>query len=85
MNEDVPKNGIISIVGPEGDSLLRAACLPVLGNEETLADSFATHYIVSKMPADRALRILKARVESVMFEASEVPRKASGLDDPTSK
>lgn len=58
-----------------GHALVREFDLPILGNEETLADTFATHYIVSRMPLDRARRILKARVDSLMFEAEEVPRK----------
>lgn len=58
-----------------GHGLVREFDLPILGNEETLADTFATHYIVSRLPADRALRIIKARVDSLMYEASEVPRQ----------
>lgn len=57
-----------------GHGLVREFDLPVLGNEETLADTFATHYIVSQLAPERALRILKARVDSLMFEASEIPR-----------
>ena len=57
-----------------GHGLVREFDLPILGNEETLADTFATHYIVSRLPSERALQILKARVNSLMFEAREVPR-----------
>jgi len=63
------------VVHEIGHGLVREFDLPVLGNEETLADTFATHYIVSRLPAERALRIIKARVASLMFESSEVPRK----------
>ena len=34
--------------------LVREFDLPILGNEETLADAFATHYVVTNVP-DRAL------------------------------
>ena len=53
--------------------LVREFDLPILGNEETLADAFATHYLVTKVP-DRALEVLKARVTSWMIEANELPR-----------
>ena len=58
-----------------GHGLVREFDLPILGNEETLADTFATHYIASRLPPERALRILKARVDSLMIEAREVPRE----------
>jgi len=54
-------------------ALIREFDLPILGNEETMADAFATHYLVTKMP-DRALEVLKARVTSLIIEAKEVPR-----------
>ena len=56
-----------------GHGLVREFDLPILGNEETLADAFATHYAVTHMP-DRAMSILEARVTSLMIEAGEVPR-----------
>ena len=56
-----------------GHALVREFDLPILGNEETLADAFATHYLVTKMP-NRALPILEARISSLMIEAKEIPR-----------
>ena len=57
-----------------GHGLVREFDLPILGNEETLADTFATHYLVTRMPKERALKVLTARVASLMYEAEEVPR-----------
>ena len=54
-------------------ALVREFDLPVLANEETLADAFATHYLVTHLP-DRAPAVLKARVQSWMIEAGEVDR-----------
>ena len=56
-----------------GHALIREFDLPVLGNEETMADAFATHYLTSHLP-ERALAALKARVASLQIEAREVPR-----------
>jgi len=56
-----------------GHALVREFDLPVLGNEETLADAFATHYLTAHMP-ERAFAVLQARVQSLMTEAAEVPR-----------
>jgi hypothetical protein len=56
-----------------GHALIREFDLPVLGNEETMADAFATHYLTTHLP-ERALDVLRARVASLEFEASEVPR-----------
>ena len=56
-----------------GHGLVREFDLPILGNEETLADTFATYYIATHMP-ERAMAILEARVSSLMIEAREVPR-----------
>jgi hypothetical protein len=53
--------------------LVREFDLPILGNEETLADSFATIYLTTHMP-DRALDVLTARTRSLMIEAKEIPR-----------
>jgi len=55
-----------------GHGVIREFGVPVLGNEETMADAFATHYLVEHMP-ERALGALKARVRSLMIEAGEVP------------
>lgn len=54
-------------------ALVREFDLPVLGNEESLADAFATHYLVTHMP-ERAPAVLEARVASLMIEARQVPR-----------
>lgn len=54
-------------------ALVREFDLPVLGNEETLADAFATHYLTAHLP-ERAEAVLTARVQSLMVEAAEVPR-----------
>jgi hypothetical protein len=56
-----------------GHALIREFDLPVLGNEETMADAFATHYLTTHLP-DRAVDVLKARTASLMIEAREVSR-----------
>lgn len=56
-----------------GHALVREFDLPVLSNEEAMADAFATHYLTAHMP-DRALDVLMARTTSLMIEAREVPR-----------
>lgn len=56
-----------------GHALVREFDLPILGNEETLADAFATHYTVSHLP-ESAFAILESRIESLMIEAHELPR-----------
>lgn len=56
-----------------GHALVREFDLPVLGNEETLADAFATHYLLHHLP-ERAPAVLEARVRSWLIEAAEVPR-----------
>lgn len=56
-----------------GHALVREFDLPILGNEETMADAFATHYLTAHLP-ERALDVLRARVASLMFEAAAVPR-----------
>ncbi len=57
-----------------GHALVREFDLPILGNEETLADAFATHYLTTYLP-DRAVAVLAARTQSLMVEAGEVPRE----------
>lgn len=56
-----------------GHALVREFDLPVLGNEETMAEAFATHYLTTHLP-ERALDVLRARVASLMLEANAVPR-----------
>ncbi|HEX6813022.1 MAG TPA: DUF4344 domain-containing metallopeptidase [Planctomycetota bacterium] len=56
-----------------GHALIREFDLPVLGNEETMADAFATHFLTAHLP-DRAADVLRARTASLMIEAREVPR-----------
>lgn len=68
------RNVVLHVVLHElGHALVREFDLPILGNEETLADAFATHYLTTHLP-DRAPAVLEARVRSLMIEASEVPR-----------
>ncbi len=54
-------------------ALIREFDLPVLGNEETAADAFATWYLTTHLP-ERAAPVLEARVRSLMLEARETPR-----------
>lgn len=61
-----------------GHALIREFDLPVLGNEEAMADAFATHYLTTHMP-ERALDVVRARVASLMFEANAVPREQWGV------
>jgi hypothetical protein len=56
-----------------GHALVREFDLPILSNEEAMADAFATHYLTMHLP-DRALDVLMARAKSLMIEAGEVPR-----------
>jgi hypothetical protein len=56
-----------------GHGLIREFGIPILGNEETMADAFATHYLVTHMP-DRAFDAIMARVTSLQIEASEISR-----------
>lgn len=68
------ENVLVHVVLHEiGHGLVREFDLPILGNEETLADAFATHYIANYLP-ERAMEILEARVSSLMIEAREEPR-----------
>ncbi|MGZ8940244.1 MAG: DUF4344 domain-containing metallopeptidase [Limisphaerales bacterium] len=68
------ENVLLHVVLHEiGHGLIREFDLPVLGNEETMADAFATHYLTHYLP-DRALDVLKARTDSLMIEANQVPR-----------
>jgi hypothetical protein len=53
-----------------GHALIREFDIPVLGNEETEADAFATYYLTTYLP-DRAAEVLAARTTSLMIEASE--------------
>lgn len=57
-----------------GHALIREFDLPVLGNEETMADAFATHYLTTHLP-DRAVDVLRARTTSLMIEARAVSRE----------
>jgi hypothetical protein len=55
-----------------GHALVREFDIPILGNEETVADAFATYYLTTYMP-DRALDAITARVTSLMIEAPDTP------------
>lgn len=69
------ENVLLHVVLHEiGHGLVREFDLPILGNEETMADSFATYYVIRYLP-DRAVEVLDARVASLMIEAREVPRE----------
>lgn len=57
-----------------GHALVREFDLPVLGNEETMADAFATCYLTAHLP-DRAAAVLAARTASLLQEANAVPRE----------
>jgi hypothetical protein len=56
-----------------GHAVIREFDLMVLGNEETMADAFATHLLTEHFP-ERAHAAITARVTSLMIEANEVPR-----------
>ncbi|HWB06883.1 MAG TPA: DUF4344 domain-containing metallopeptidase [Verrucomicrobiales bacterium] len=56
-----------------GHAVIREFDLMVLGNEETMADAFATHLLAEHFP-EQAVRAISARVSSLMIEAGEVPR-----------
>ncbi|MEO0478124.1 MAG: DUF4344 domain-containing metallopeptidase [Planctomycetota bacterium] len=56
-----------------GHALVREFDLPILANEEALADAFATFFLTQHV-SERASQVLSARVRSLMFEAAQVPR-----------
>lgn len=56
-----------------GHAVIREFDLMVLGNEETMADAFATHLLTEHFP-EHAVNAISARVKSLMIEAHEVPR-----------
>ncbi|MFN0242303.1 MAG: DUF4344 domain-containing metallopeptidase [Planctomycetota bacterium] len=56
-----------------GHAVIREFDLMVLGNEETMADAFATYLLTEHFPED-AVRAISARVKSLTIEADEVPR-----------
>ncbi|MEL6109743.1 MAG: DUF4344 domain-containing metallopeptidase [Planctomycetota bacterium] len=71
---DFAEKVLIHVVLHElGHAIVREFDLPILGNEETLADAFATHYLLTELP-DQAFEVLEARVSSLMIEAGELPR-----------
>src|SRR4029079_13228953 len=55
-----------------GHALIREFDIPVLANEETTADAFATYYLTTYVP-DRAVDVLTARTKSLMIEAAQTP------------
>ena len=56
-----------------GHALVREFDIPVLGNEETVAEAFATYYLTTYLP-DRAVDVLTARTTSLMIEAGEAAK-----------
>jgi hypothetical protein len=58
-----------------GHALIREFDIPILGNEETAADAFATYYLTTYLP-DRAVDVLTARATSLMIEATETTEVA---------
>jgi len=72
--EEFTEDVLLHIVLHEmGHALVREFDLPILGNEETMADAFATHYLIHHLP-DRALDVLTARVNSLLIESQGFPR-----------
>ena len=63
-----------------GHALIREFDLPVLANEEVMADAFATTYIVQNMP-ERAVEIITARAISWELEGDEESVYAEHPDD----
>lgn len=72
--QEFAKNVTLHVVLHEmAHALIREFDLPVLANEETQADAFATYYLTNHLP-DRAVDVIEARVRSLMIEAKEVAR-----------
>lgn len=57
-----------------GHAVFREFATPILANEETLADAFATAMIV-RYRRDAALAIISARVQSWLYEDKEIARR----------
>lgn len=73
-HSDFAANVTLHVVLHElGHAVIREFDLMVLGNEETMADAFATHMLTEHLP-ERALGAISARVASLMIEANDVPR-----------
>ena len=74
-HRDFARNVLVHVVLHElGHALVREFDLPVLSNEESLADAFATHYLVRHLP-EHAPAVLTARIESLLLEANAEPRE----------
>lgn len=63
-----------------GHALIREFDLPILANEEVMADTFATVYIVQNMP-ERSLAIITSRAQSYAAEMDEETVFAEHPDD----
>lgn len=63
-----------------GHALIREFDLPVLGNEENMADTFATLYIARNMPG-RAEDIIRDRAISWLIQTSEISPEDYDLKD----
>ena len=69
------KNVLTHVVLHEfGHAFIREFKIPVLGNEENIADSFATNFISQNL-RDDAVEIITARAKSWIVEDSEVNSK----------
>ncbi len=72
---DFARGVVLHVVLHElGHAVIREFDVPVLGNEETMADAFATHALIEFLPENAAATI-EARVRSLIFEADEIPRE----------
>lgn len=66
------ENNVMHVVLHEiAHALIKEFELPILGNEENMADGFATYYITQNMHDDAA-QIITARAKSWIYEDSQV-------------